>query len=485
MTGMQQFNRHRLICIVLLGFFFYGSTDFANADDMRQAQMAVKAQKEALLKAVAQEKQAAETEAAQSRERILSDRSALVSAVNALKARASLLKKENAELESRLDGILEEEKQLNETLSQTDTILGELTGVIRISARDLNALMAQNLQTAFAPQNIQRLEAISDQSEYPAMKDIEELVSMYFSEIRRSGEVRIENGLFTGPSGEAVSGDILVLGNFTAAYRRNGDMGFLDYIPENQRLQALLKSPGRRIKNKLAAYMSGKADDVPIDVSKGGALRQMAHGTSLMDKIPQGGPIVWPILGILAAAVLIAMERVIFLAKKKMNTQGFMNSIYELSMAGKWEECGKLCKAQPDKPLAKVVLAGINFRHMQREDMENAVQETILREIPPLEKYLSTMGMLAAIAPLLGLLGTVTGMINTFHMITFYGTGDPRMMSGGISEALVTTMLGLMVAIPIMFAHTLLSRKVETTIGELEEKAVSFINMVYKTQKTS
>ncbi len=88
--------------------------------------------------------------------------------------------------------------------------------------------------------------------------------------------------------------------------------------------------------------------------------------------------------------------------------------------------------------------------------------------------------MLAAIAPLLGLLGTVTGMINTFQAITFFGTGNPRVMSGGISEALITTMLGLAVAIPIMLAHSLLSRKVEKLIGDLEARAVSFVNQVCK-----
>jgi biopolymer transport protein ExbB len=114
--------------------------------------------------------------------------------------------------------------------------------------------------------------------------------------------------------------------------------------------------------------------------------------------------------------------------------------------------------------------------------VENVLQEAILGEIPAIERFLSTLGMLAAIAPLMGLLGTVTGMINTFHVITLYGTGDPRMMSGGISEALVTTMLGLCVAIPIMLAHTLLSRRVETQISRMEEKSVAFVNMIFKTR---
>jgi len=90
---------------------------------------------------------------------------------------------------------------------------------------------------------------------------------------------------------------------------------------------------------------------------------------------------------------------------------------------------------------------------------------------------------MASIAPLLGLLGTVTGMINTFHTITYFGTGDAKMMSGGISEALITTMLGLAVAIPIMFCHTLISRSVENIIAQMEEKAVSFINTIEKTKE--
>ena len=102
-----------------------------------------------------------------------------------------------------------------------------------------------------------------------------------------------------------------------------------------------------------------------------------------------------------------------------------------------------------------------------------------------MERFLSTLGMLASIAPLLGLLGTVTGMIDTFHVITQYGTGDPRMMSGGISEALVTTMLGLSVAIPLLLAHTLLNRAVDNMIGQMEEKAVAFVNIVYKHREGS
>ena len=103
--------------------------------------------------------------------------------------------------------------------------------------------------------------------------------------------------------------------------------------------------------------------------------------------------------------------------------------------------------------------------------------------MPRLERFLAILAIFGAIAPLLGLLGTVTGMIDTFRVITLYGTGDPRMMSGGISEALITTELGLAVAIPIMLFHTFLSRRVDHLVGDMEEKAVALTNIIQKDRR--
>ncbi|MFC1895535.1 MotA/TolQ/ExbB proton channel family protein, partial [Thermodesulfobacteriota bacterium] len=203
----------------------------------------------------------------------------------------------------------------------------------------------------------------------------------------------------------------------------------------------------------------------------------------LIERIRQGGTIVLPILAVAALAVLIIFERTVFLWRTHVNADGFAQRLNALIGQGEWKESADICRALGRKPVPRVLLAGIQVKDMGREHMENALQEAILGEIPRLERFLSTLGILAAIAPLLGLLGTVTGMINTFHTITLYGTGDPRMMSGGISEALITTMLGLAVAIPVMLCHTVLSRAVENTIGQMEEKAVAFVNTVFKTRK--
>ena len=179
-------------------------------------------------------------------------------------------------------------------------------------------------------------------------------------------------------------------------------------------------------------------------------------------------------------ALIIALERMIFLRRVHANTDSVMGKVNELALEGKWQECDKIAKDKKGRPAYNVLKTGLCARAEERETLESVLQEAILKELPRLERFLPTLNIMGAIAPLLGLLGTVTGMISTFHVITLYGTGDPRMMSGGISEALVTTMLGLSVAIPIMLMHTFLSRRVDHIIGDMEEKAVALTNIIYR-----
>ncbi|MCF8117968.1 MAG: MotA/TolQ/ExbB proton channel family protein, partial [Desulfarculaceae bacterium] len=123
---------------------------------------------------------------------------------------------------------------------------------------------------------------------------------------------------------------------------------------------------------------------------------------------------------------------------------------------------------------------GLPPRGQPAEVIDAGLSEAMLRELPRLERFLTTLKVLAAVAPLLGLLGTVTGMINTFQVITVFGAGDPRLMAGGISEALITTQLGLAVAIPILVASALLGRRVSRLAGDMEEKAVALAAALIK-----
>lgn len=470
-------------CIRVFGFvvglMFFLSNSHVFAEDMRVMSRNAEQKKQEIIRKSQQEKAEALKEQEEIQKKIKADEDLLASAISKLKSENQALDKRLREIEERLIEKAEQEKILNEKLGEASSEIRELVGFVRVTARDLEGNLNQSPQSAFFPDRVEILEAIKNEQKFPNMADIEQMASLLFEEIALSGAVSVRKGTIVDRNGTEVEADILILGNFTAAYRHSSEVGFLLYSDTSKRFFALSKLPGSRIQKRIASYMDGQSDYSPIDISRGGALRQLTHQLSMMEQIPQGGPIVWPIMLILVLGVLIVLERGNFLYRYSINADQFMQCISNSIADGKWDECQAMCVKHETKAVPKIILAGLQAREMDRQDMENALQESILREIPRLEKFLSTLGVLAGIAPLLGLLGTVAGMIETFHVITYFGTGDPRMMSGGISEALVTTMLGLSVAIPLMLCHTLLTRRVDTITAQMEEKAVSFVNTVF------
>lgn len=450
------------------------------AQDMRAIQIKAQEAKDALAQKAAAEKAAAEKTAAESRATILQDRTALTKAIAELEAANQKLDQEVETLKQESQDLDQREQQLSESLAQTDSMINELVGVIRINAKDVDGLITQNLQTALEEKPTLFLETISQDQRFPGMDDVRALAEGLRTQIAAAGEVVFRKALIVDRAGREVDADVLLLGPFTAVYRIGKEVGFCNYSATGRKLYALSRLPDNRMQKQLRRYMNGKGDSVPMDVSRGGALRQLTHELKLYEQIPKGGPIVWPILMILAVGALIVVERVIFLVRKKMDADKLVQVIESYTAENDWSACKKACECHQNVPVARVLKSGLDCCQMQREELENSLQEAILKEIPPMERFLSTLGMLAAIAPLLGLLGTVTGMIDTFHVITLHGTGDPRLMSGGISEALVTTMLGLTVAIPLMLSQTLLSRAVDEKIGEMEEKAVALVNIIHK-----
>jgi len=474
-------NRVLLVGLLLGGLllFLAGS---AVAQDDRLLQIKIQQKRAKLLAQAEAEKSRAVAEAAAARARLMADKKALQGAVDELQNKNLNLQKEVKAYQEKLASIRLDEQELRNKLTEIEGDVWELVGSIRVNAREFDGRLRQSLQSAFYPGREQVLKDLMGETRFPGMDEIRKLAGIMFDEIDKAGQVRIQKASFIDRSGVEKIGQILSVGNFSAAYRTEKETGFLIYSDHSQRLFALSRLPSRRLLKELKAYMAGQSEAVPVDISRGAALRQLTHKLSLIDQVPKGGPLVWPILGLAFLAALIVIERVFYFARKSVKAEAFANEVCTLVARQAWEEVLKLCRRQPAKSLSRVMLTGIEARDLNREDLENVIQEVILNEIPKLERFLSTLGMLAAIAPLLGLLGTVTGMINTFHAITSYGTSNPQLMSGGISEALVTTMLGLMVAIPIMVAHTLLSRKLESLISEMEEKGVMLVNTLFKTR---
>lgn len=361
--------------------------------------------------------------------------------------------------------------------------MDELAGAVRMGAGNLKALLSASMFTAWDPGRLDRLKPVLDTKRFPGIDDMKILSDLFLAEGRLTGSVEIKEGAFINDAGEAETGEILTLGGFTTAYRSKGETGFLNYSQESNKLYALSALPSWNVQRNLDRYMDGEGDSVYIDVSRGGALRQITHKQTFVDQVKKGGLLVWPILGLGLLALFIGIERTLFLARVHANTDTVMGRVNTLAAKGRWEECDNMVGNEKKIPVYNVLRTGLGARSEDRETLESILQEAILKELPRLERFLPMLNIMGAVAPLLGLLGTVTGMISTFHVITLYGTGDPRMMSGGISTALVTTMLGLTVAIPIMLVYTFLCRQVEHVIGDMEEKAVALTNIIFREQR--
>ena len=215
---------------------------------------------------------------------------------------------------------------------------------------------------------------------------------------------------------------------------------------------------------------------VPVDVTQGAALKLRQTQETVAQHVRKGGVVMIPLL--LLAVVCAALAVYKSASLMRVTTGGAERAIVQILTClreGQTEEATSRATAL-GRPLGPVIREGIEHREASKEHIEEIMYERILSQVPALEKLLAPLAVCASAAPLLGLLGTVTGMIHTFKLITVFGTGDARMLSSGISEALITTEVGLMIAIPALLVHAYLSRRVRKTIAATQQAAIGFVN---------
>lgn len=213
----------------------------------------------------------------------------------------------------------------------------------------------------------------------------------------------------------------------------------------------------------------------PLDPTLGNALKIASTEESFFEHASKGGPVMIPIVALGVLAVLIGIIKWIQLSQIRLASPRDLQVVLDRVTGGNKE--GAIEHAEKIRgPVGELMVSAINHANEKKELIEEALYERMLKTKPKLEKLIPFVALGAATAPLLGLLGTVTGMINTFKMISIFGTGDPKTLSSGISEALVTTEFGLIVAIPCLLIHAFLSRKMKSVLGSMEELSVGFIN---------
>ncbi len=421
-------------------------------------------------------RQLAQAESRQTLSLLQREKKELTGLQTGLQARVAQKQQAFDALKAQYDELLAREKNLTQELNAEEYAFKTIDGAIRTAAKQARDLFHESLTSAEFPERGPALQNLLNPDVFPGLRGVRELLRLYQEEINASGAVRFRKGEFVNSQGLRTRGEILRMGAFTAAYRLpDGETGFLRPEADGSALVAVQGNPGWRTRQAMEAYWSGQSADFPLDISNGAVFQRMKQEQkSLSDWLRTGGLLVWPIVLTGLAALLLVLERFISLGRIRVTSQRNMRAILDFVSKGEWEACERFCKQHARFPTCRVIGHTLGFRGGSRELIENAFQEGMLKELPRLERFLPTLGVLAAIAPLLGLLGTVTGMINTFQIITLYGTGDPRMLSGGISEALVTTQLGLAVAVPIMLLHHVLDRRVDRILGDMEEKGAQF-----------
>ncbi|MCS6948375.1 MAG: MotA/TolQ/ExbB proton channel family protein, partial [Steroidobacteraceae bacterium] len=198
---------------------------------------------------------------------------------------------------------------------------------------------------------------------------------------------------------------------------------------------------------------------------------------SMWEIVRAGGPLMVPIILCSVVAVAIILERLWTLQQKRVLPPDLMPKVWQLVNSGQINE-QTLAALQKNSPLGRVLAAGLANRHRPREVIKESLEDTGRHVVHELERFIDALGTIAAVTPLLGLLGTVTGIIKAFNAIIAGGMGDPRMLSGGIAEALITTAAGLSVAIPALVAYRYLRRRVDWIVVQMEKEAIALTDAV-------
>jgi biopolymer transport protein ExbB len=371
---------------------------------------------------------------------------------------------------ARLESVYRENEQalvdLNERLRERQGDLGELFGIVRQVAGDLRGVLESSV-TSGQPDlagRVAQLAAIAEARELPKIEELQFLQQEMLREVTETGRITRFTAPVVGVDGQSRDVEVVRVGVFNAI--SDGKFLAWEWDPSANRLllKDLVRQPAGRYTSEAGDLQEARPDELvtmSLDPARGAILKNVIATPSLfsIEQIQKGGFVGGVIICIGAIGLLLLVWRFVAL----------------FSIGNAMRAQAKSPTANPANPLGRVMAVYEQNRDTDVETLELKLDEAIMKVTPPIETGISTLKVFSVIAPLLGLLGTVTGMIATFTQITLYGTGDPKLMAGGISEALVTTMLGLIMAIPLVLAHSFLRDRSKGLIQILEEQAAGMI----------
>ena len=367
------------------------------------------------------------------------------------KARGERLQTEFAENEISLAN---KEQELQTALGT----LGEIVGVARGAAGDTIGRIATSIVSAQYPGREDVLESIAEAKEVPTIAELEELWLAWLTEMKESGRVVTFNSDVTLLDGSTENRDVTRIGVFNLI----SDGEYFNYNDSAEEIQPLGRQPEGFVLSAVEAFenTSSGYEGLYIDPARGQILNLATQKATLEERYHQGGTVGYVITVALIIGFLIAIYKFVTLGIEgaKMRSQ-----LKNTGNPSDKNALGRILKVYQENKASDV------------ENLELKLDEAILRETPRIDSGVNIIKILAAIAPLLGLLGTVVGMIGTFQSITLFGTGDPKIMAGDISMALVTTALGLIAALPLILVHAIVASRAKSIVHVLDEQAAGIV----------
>jgi biopolymer transport protein ExbB len=337
--------------------------------------------------------------------------------------------------------------------------LGEIFGVVRRQANETIGTITGSIISAEYPGREKLLIKLAEAKELPTIRELEELWIALQTEMTESGKISNFDVEVVALDGETSTQKVTRVGNFNLMT----DKQYLVYNIDTLQVQPLGRQAESHFLDTVkdfATTPAGSYTKLYIDPSKGTLLRLNTQKATLHDRYEAGGLVGYIITGVLALGMSIALIRFIGL------------TLTQMKMSGQLKNTSNPSKSNP---LGRILNVYQSNKDCDVENLELKLDEAILRELPSIDRGITVIKILAAIAPLLGLLGTVVGMINTFQQITLFGTGDPKIMAGSISMALVTTAQGLIAALPLIFVHSLVAGQAKSVMNVLDLQSAGII----------
>ena len=348
-------------------------------------------------------------------------------------------------------------QELQERLTIRIGNFGELFGVVRQVAGDAKGVLDASLVSAQKPGRGDTAGEIAQSRELPGIPELKTLQVLLLEEMIESAGVVRFDAQFTDAAGVQTQGELVRVGSFNLVHGNQ----FIDFQADTGDLQVLPRQPAGRFRNLAEGVYEATEGPVAmaVDPTRGQLLGLLIQTPDLMERIQQGSYVGYTIIAMGLAGLIIALWRLAVLQRVRRAVTAQLRS----------------SEADEGNPLGRIIGAYEKSRDKTLDALSLTLDEVIMRETPALERYQGIIKVFAALAPLLGLLGTVVGMILTFQQLTLFGTGDPKLMAGGISQALMTTVLGLIVAIPLILLHSLVSSTSRGLVEILEEQSVGLI----------